>query len=207
METHTTCYVDVHDGKDENGGPSTAYDDYIDVTITVENVNEGAGGVWDHHDVNTSRTALERWQPTLRTDPENDDITWSPVWDKCRRFFDFGGFGVLSFVTPPDFEAKEEYSVTVKASDGKLTGTLEVTITITDVNEPPDVTGRTAITFVETATGPVETFKANDPEESDSDITWEVLGTTCGRLHHHERCVELRFDSRLPDRPGQQCTK
>ena len=50
-----------------------------------------------------------------------------------------------------------------------------MTINIADVNEPPNLTGRTRITFVETATGPVETFDAGDPEERT--ITWEVLGT------------------------------
>ena len=61
------------------------------------------------------------------------------------------------------------------ASDDELTGRLEVTITIVDVNEPPDVTGRATITFVEAAPGPVETFDANDPE--DGQIDWEVEGT------------------------------
>ena len=168
-------YVDVHDGKDDNGDPSTSYDDTIDVTITVENVNEPpvvSGTTTTEYTENGSVSVATY----TADDPEYDDISWSPSGTNANAF-SISEHGVLSFLTPPDFEASEEYTVTVTASDSKLTGTLEVTINITDVNEPPDVTGRTAITFVETATGPVETFKANDPEESDSDITWVVLGT------------------------------
>ena len=145
------------------------------VTITVDGVNEPP--------VVTGTTATEYAEngngavaTYTAVDPENDNISWSPLGDDGGAFTMSAG-GVLSFRTPPDFEAEEVYSVTVNASDSKLAGTLDVTITITNVNEPPDVTGRTSITFVETATGPVETFKANDPEESDTDISWVVLGT------------------------------
>ena len=168
-------YVDVHDGKDENGDPSTNYDDTINVTITVEDVNEPpvVSGT-------TTTTFVENGAGPVATytavDPENDTLTWSAVATDGTVFSMTSG-GVLSFVTPPNFEGQEEYSLTVNAYDGELNGTLDVTITITDMNEPPDVTGRTTITFVETATGPVETFKANDPEEDDTDITWAVLGT------------------------------
>ena len=164
--------VDVHDGKDEFGDTSTSSDAYINVTITIDDVNEPPVVFGT-----TTTTFVENGAGPVATytavDPENDTLTWSAVATDGTVFSMTSG-GVLSFVTPPDFEAKEEYSVTVAASDSKLTGTLEVTINITDVNETPDVTGRTAITFVETATGPVETFQANDPEEGD--ITWAKSG-------------------------------
>ena len=38
--TTYSVYVDVHDGKDADGNPDTNYDDTINVTITVDNVNE-----------------------------------------------------------------------------------------------------------------------------------------------------------------------
>ena len=171
-------YVDVHDGKDADGNPDTNYDNTINVTITVENVNEApvvTGAITTEY-VENGNGAVATY---TAADPESDDVAWSPSGTDGGAFT-MSEFGVLSFIGPPDHEYQEEYSVTVNAFDGKLSGSLDVTITITDVNEPPDVTGRTAITFVETATGPVETFKANDPEESDTDITWEVLGTDAG---------------------------
>ena len=46
-----------------------------------------------------------------------------------------------------DYETKSSYSVTVKASDDNGgtggTGTIDVTITVTDVNEPPQATRET----------------------------------------------------------------
>ena len=162
-------YVNVHDGKDDNGDPSTSYDD----TITVENVNEPPVVTGT-----TTTEYAENGTVSVATytalDPENDDISWSPSGTDANAF-SISEFGVLSFVTPPNYEIKKTYSVTVNAFDGKLTGSRGVTTTITDVNEPPEVTGKTTITFVETATGPVETFNANDPEKRT--ITWAVEGT------------------------------
>ena len=174
-EDRPTYYVDVHvhDGNDAESNPSTSTDAVKYVTITVGNVNEAPVVTGA-----TSTTYVENAEVSVATytadDPEYDGISWSPAGTNANAF-SISEHGVLSFLTPPDFEASEEYTVTVTASDSKLTGTLEVTINITDVNEPPDVTGRTTITFVETATGPVETFDANDPEEGE--IEWEVLGT------------------------------
>ena len=166
-------WVYVHDGKDENGDPDTNYDDTINVTITVENVNEPpvVSGITTTEYTENGFVSVATY---TAADPELDDITWSPAGDD-RNAFTISQLGVLSFVNPPDYEKKKVYSVKVSAADGELNDTLDVTINIADVNEPPDVTGRTTITFVETAPGPVETFKANDPEEGD--ITWEVLGT------------------------------
>ena len=152
-------YVDVHDGKDADGNPDTNYDNTINVTITVENVNEApvVTGATSTEYVENGTGAVATYTVV---DPENDydNISWSPAGTDASAF-SITENGVLSFVTPPNFEDKEVYSVTVTASDGEHTGSLDVTITITNVNEPPDVTGRTTITFVETATGPGGDFQ------------------------------------------------
>ena len=161
--------VSVRDSKNVDGNP----DAVTDVTITVENVNEPpvVTGTTTTEYVENGTVSVATYTVV---DPEYDNISWSPLGGDGGAFT-MSASGVLSFRTPPDFEAKEGYRLTVNAFDGELTDTLDVTITITNVNEPPVVTGRAAITFVETATGPVETFDANDPEEGD--IEWEVLGT------------------------------
>ena len=173
-EDRATFYVDVevHDGKDEDGSPSTTTDVTIPVTITVKDVNEPpvVSGT-------STTTFAENDSGTVATytadDPENDSIDWSPGGTDGSAFT--MSEGDLSFVTPPNYEAKDEYRVTVQAFDGTSTTTYPVTITITDQNEPPDISGRTAITHIETASGPVETFKHNDPESNG--ITWELSGT------------------------------
>ena len=175
-ESQATYNVDVyvHDSKDADGSPSTTTDATMYVTITVEDVNEvpvvSGATTTEYAENGTASVATY-----TADDPESDNISWSPLGADGGAFT-MSASGALSFRNPPNFETKDEYSVKVNAFDGKLTGTLDVTITITDENEPPDVTGRTAITFVETATGPVETFQANDPE--DRAITWGVSGTS-----------------------------
>ena len=49
--------------------------------------------------------------------------------------------GVVTFKASPNFEAKSSYSIDVVASDGSLSDTQSVAITVTDVNEAPTAQG------------------------------------------------------------------
>ena len=164
--------VEVHDGKDADGRPSTTTDAYKSVTITVTDVNEppvvSGTSTTQYAENGTGVVATY-----TANDPENDNIDWSPGGTGGSAFTMSGDD--LSFVTPPNYEAKREYQVAVQAFDGTSTTTYPVTITITDVNEAPDISGATSTTFIETAGGPVETFKHNDPESNG--ITWALSGT------------------------------
>ena len=63
----------------------------------------------------------------------------------------------LTFASPPDFESSQgsgldsnEYLVTVQARDDAFnSSSLDVTVTVTDVNEGPEVTGSVSLTFTE----------------------------------------------------------
>ena len=83
------------------------------------------------------------------TDGDGDDITWSMLGDASSQFTmteNSDGDGVLSINTAPDFEnpgphiAVNAYYFNVTASDGTNTAILEVSVTITNVNERPIVT-------------------------------------------------------------------
>ena len=67
-----------------------------------------------------------------------------------------------------DHERKETYRVTVTATDptgGSDRATQNVTITVTDEAENPEITdGETAITYAENGRGIVETYRATDDE-------------------------------------------
>ena len=76
------------------------------------------------------------------TDPENGTITWDLSGDD-ESLFDIPG-GALRFLSPPDFESaadkdtNNEYQVTIEARDDtNVPKSLLVTVTVTDVNEPP----------------------------------------------------------------------
>ena len=75
-----------------------------------------------------------------------------------------------------DHETTSSYTVTVTATDllGASTS-IDVTIDVTDVDEPPTLMGPANIPYEENDTGIVHSFSATDPEEEP--ITWELTGT------------------------------
>ena len=94
----------------------------------------------------TSRDYAENGTTAVATyavaDAGTSTITWSLSGDDSGDF-SVSSAGVLSFRTSPDYESPADsdtdnvYQVTIKASDGTSTGTLDVTVTVTDANEAP----------------------------------------------------------------------
>ena len=118
------------------------------------------------------------------TDPNGDTITWSlpnTIFETDRNDFDISSSGVLTFEETPDYEDPEDhngdniYKVTVRASDGSLTGDRNVTITVT--NRAPTITsGPTSVIYAECGTGSVGSYSASDP--GGGSITWSLPNTT-----------------------------
>ena len=123
----------------------------------------------------------------VATDPEGGGVTWSlaTTGDHGRFEIDAAN-GALSFKELPDYESSdlgsdEAYTVTVRATevdDGdpqtlELTGRLAVTVAVTNVNEPPTVTGN-ATPSVDENTTAVATYSATDPEEVPP--SWSLQG-------------------------------
>ncbi len=157
----------------------------LDVTVTVTDVNEAPTIT------TTSRTAFT--QPEDRTstlytfratDPEGGDVSWG-LSGTDSSAFTMSETGALSFTNPPDYEQPADsgrdnmYEVTIRASDGRNTGTLDVTVTVTDHNEgqePTISTRRPPSTYRENGTSAVYTFRASDPQRG-ATITWKLEGT------------------------------
>ena len=127
---------------DGNGGT-----DDRNVTITVTDVNE-APTIGGSGSVSYAENGTGSVVTYTSTDPDGDTISWS--LPDTRFETDSGAFtispgGALSFNSSPDYESPHDsngdnvYKVTVRASDGTLTDDLDVTITVTNVNEPPAV--------------------------------------------------------------------
>lgn len=91
--------------------------------------------------------------------------------------------GVLSFSAPPDFENPADsdgdnvYLVTVEVSDDNHTATLNASVTVTDVNEPPEISGSAAETVPE-GTEYVTFYSAQDPENAG--VRWTLSGPDRG---------------------------
>ncbi len=129
------------------GPPNRRMSEAQDLTINVTNVNEPPVISGD-----SFATYSENGTGFIRvyaaTDPEGDTIDWSlpdtdfeTDWDDFRISMN----GILRFASPPDYENPQggedddsnAYKVTVRASDGNLSDEIDVTIIVTNVNEPP----------------------------------------------------------------------
>ena len=149
------------------------------VTVTITNVNEPpvvrrSSGTGPFSIVENSGTDVGAFDAT---DPEGQGVTWSLATSGDHARFEIDeANGALSFKELPDFESSdlgsdEAYTVTVRATevdDGdtqtlELTGRLAVTVAVTDVNEPPTVTGNATPSVPENTTA-VATYSATDPE-------------------------------------------
>jgi hypothetical protein len=78
--------------------------------------------------------------------------------------------GLVTFKSAPNFEspadagANNVYDLTVSASDGSLSASKAVAITVTDVNEAPTISSPATATFAENASGAAYTTTATDPD-------------------------------------------
>ena len=130
--------VEVTDGRDQNGDDDNdAIDDRQNVTITVTNVNEPpvVTGAETASIAENSSSMVAKYSAT---DPERDTLTWSVDNANTTNFW-ISNQGQLYFRSPPSFEARENYTVTITATDddadNALSGSLSVMITVTDAEE------------------------------------------------------------------------
>ncbi len=169
--------VSVRDSLGDDGTADTVVDDTVAVTIEVADVDEppvvtGPAGP-SHPENDTASVAAYS-----AADPEGSAVTWGLSGNDAAGL-QISSAGVLSFAAEPDFESPGDaggdnvYEVTVEASDGSMTGTLDVEATVTDVNETPVLSGPATMN-VDEGTTTVATYTAADPD-SDS-ITWTLAG-------------------------------
>ena len=164
------------------------YYGYLEATVTVTDVNE-APAVTGTDTFTYRENGTANLHAFRATDPERGSITWS-LSGADDDDFAISETGVLAFTSPPDYESPADsggdnlYEVTVAARDDAFnSGTLEVTVTVTDVNEGPEVSGLQSLSFTENqATDRVlATYTATDPEDPGAAITrWSLTGRDAG---------------------------
>jgi VCBS repeat-containing protein len=88
--------------------------------------------------------------------------------------------GALSFAAAPDYEnptdsnADNVYDVTVQVSDGSLTASQAVAVTVTNVNEAPSITSGSSASVAENTTA-VMTVTGTDPDAGTT-LTYSIAG-------------------------------
>ena len=181
---------------DNNGGTAT-----IDVTITVADVNEPP----KFDSATATRGVPENTEeggkigaPVTANDPDTGNTLTYTLEGADLDSFDIdsasGQIQTKSGVTY-DHEVKSSYSVTVKADDNNGgTATIDVTITVADVNEPPEFSVETASrTIAENTTTGVAIgapVTATDPDTGDTpaytlggtDATFFDIDASTGQL-------------------------
>ena len=172
----------------------------LDVRVTVTDQNEGpeVTGTTTFSMTENQELVGASYSGRDPEDPSLDITRWS-VTGTDRGDFEIDEDGELSFRKTPDYERPEdsnkdnEYVVTVRASDGKNYGALDVVVTVTDQNEAPEISraaARQRSTIGRTGHQTLYTYKASDPEKEE--ISWTVRGAD-GNLFEMSESGALEF--------------
>ena len=202
---------------DNNGGTAT-----IDVTITVADVNEPP----EFDSATATREVPENTEagenigaPVTATDPDTGDTPAYTLGGTDANFFDIdASTGQLQTQAALDYETKSSYTVTVTASDGALTATVDVTVTVTNIDEA----GTVALSTNQPPARAEITAALTDPDEgvtgavwqwersSDGNTDWAGIGTSSpsytpvdGDVGYHLRATASYTDGHGPGKTAQ----
>lgn len=116
------------------------------VQIAVTNVNDTAPAFTSDPDVETPENQTDAGYQAAAPDADGDVVTFAIVGGADANLFSIDpATGVLSFLAPPEFDTPDDddadnlYEVTIEASDGTLSTSQDVTITVTEVDTTPPV--------------------------------------------------------------------
>ena len=157
--------------------------DTITVAINVTNVDE-APGVSGPTSRNYKENDIVAVGSYAATNPENGTIVWGKSGDDSDDF-SISNTGELTFSTPPNFElpsdtgADNVYHVTVEAFDGADTGSLAVTVTVTNEDE----WGSLAIPFDQPEVDIELTALLADRDGTVSGETWKWENSSDGQTN------------------------
>ena len=139
--------------------------------------------------------------PVTATDANNDRLTYSIPPSEFFEIVDSSG--QLRTKVEPNHEDQASHTITVTATDpGNLTDTVQVTITVEDVDETPVVTGPTNPVVAENGNRDVATYTSTDPDRKG--IEWVLTGTDSedftlsGGAPLFQRSTRLRGEKPVP---------
>ena len=214
--------IEVRDSKDAAGNSNATTDDTIMVTINLTNVNEpptivpGASSFNKNENTATTEIIATYVASDVDADDNPGNLTWTLEGEDAGDFTimknSVSNDAELRFSAVPDYETPADdddndgnapdnvYEVTVKVSDGTLSTTRDVTITVDDVNEPPTITTSDTTTSVAENTTAVLTFAATDVDtDSGNTLTWSVESTADGGKFSIDQSTGALTFSNAPD--------
>ena len=159
-----------------DGSYSTTQDITVTINDLYENTNSPVFTSSASFSANENQTAIGT---VTATDTDGDTVSFSisgypgPGAEIAITNLSNSSSGNISFISAPDYETKSSYTANVTASDGSNSTTQEITVTINDINESPEITSSAySVNEDETAIG---TISATDPEGDT--ITYSISGS------------------------------
>jgi len=159
------------------------------ISLTVINANEApvitsnGGGTVGGYTISENTTGPN---PITALDPDaGANLTYSIIGGADAALFTINGAGVLSLINPPNFEAPADqngdnvYQVVVQVSDGLLTDSQTINLTVTNANEAPVITsdggGTNGTVSVAEGSRSATTVTAIDPDAG-ANLTYAIVG-------------------------------
>ncbi len=178
----------------------TGLSNNVSYDIALRAVNDLAAGTWSdsssampfdplsprvsgNQEIDYLETRTTSVASFTATNPNSAPSVTFSVSGQDSGDFEINPSGELTFANQPDYEIPADanrdnvYHLDVEATDGTYTGALHVVVTVIEVDEPPDIVGLDNPTYREDRTGPVTTYTAIDPEDSNAKILWSLTGT------------------------------
>ena len=156
----------------------------LDVLVRPTDVDEAPEISGPAH-VTIEENATDFVGTYTKADPEGQPASWQPLSGPDALDFAFDETtGELTFVDVPDHDDPADsnrdsvYNVTLNATDGTHDGGFDVVVTVTNVDEPPVITGPGSVEIEENATRTLGTYSATDPEGGTVIITLAGVDAT-----------------------------
>ena len=156
----------------ENSNPANAAPKFVDQDLNTPG---------DQSD-KTSRKVAENTEagqsigtPVSAFDDDDELLVYTLDGADAAFFSMSRNDGQLKTKAALNFEARNSYGVVVTATDPSgAADSIQVTINVTDVNDPVRITGISSVRYSENGTAPVASFTAFD--EGEHTIRWSVSG-------------------------------
>ena len=164
-----------------SNGTTTTLQELI---ITVIDVDE-APTITSAPDASTPENNTTTFTASA-TDPESNPLSYSLSGTDATNFTIDPGSGAISFTAVPDYEnpadsdANNVYSLTLEVSDSTHSTSQALSITVTNINEPPSITSATSTNILENTTTTIYTASATDPENNT--LSYSLSATDAAHL-------------------------
>ena len=183
--------------QDASGNTSSS----VAITISVTNEPEAPTFASASDEALVSENTSSVFYLAEASDDDGDSVSYSlaaGVGDNDLFTIDPAS-GQLSFISAPDYENPTDsdpdgtYNVTISASDGSLSSTFELAVTVSNVNEAPAFASASASTTApENSTTTFYTAAASDPE--DASLSYSLVdGVPDNSFFSITTSGELRF--------------